>query len=711
MESGRVAWGIEVGEFALKAVRLQTVGDSVVVTDFSVIAHQKVLSDPSVSDREGMIRVTLGAFMQTHGEQIANEPIVMSLPGNVGFARFASIPAVDAKTLRSMIEYEAKQQIPFPIEEVEWDSHILPGEEGGQCAIGIFAVTKERLHELLSLYADCGIEPDVLTLSSVAAYNALYFDLELNEQSDPLACLDIGTNSTDLIAMAKGRFWIRTFPIGGSEFTNAISEAFRSQNVNYGRAERIKVDRSPGEKVLRARTMALRRVTAQLVDEIGRSREFYQAANEDVALKKVVGVGSTLKIPGLRSKIAGDLQMSMSRLEEFKRIHVNGPDPADFAANSINLLTAMGLALQGVGLAKVDLNLSPLARIRRKIWKAKTPWFVAAAALLLLSSLAMFVRGQLDRIEISKLEEIKARAETTIRQGTSLVSQLNQAQQLSEQGGGDANMLALLKNREIWPFLVDDTYAALGAARPASVELGTDPDAIIKIPVGDRRLVTLQSFSGEPVIDPVTGQHKIEVSALITLTNKDPTRFMNEAEGVLEWLKSHSDRAEAPYTIETPIQMPAWTKIVGDVRTETAPSGDPDGQSGDSGGGFGVASGGGNEGKSGGAALTKKFRAPIEDSNVGFRGSINAGDDGADPEANEREDGTGTSGSTAKRRKRTDAVAKDEKLPEVDLAKEAPLPSEPILISKGDTLYEGVLRFTVILKSPAAAPPQPVEGQ
>ena len=66
-----------------------------------------------------MIRVTLGAFVQAHAEQIASEPIIMSLPGNVGFARFATIPAVDAKTLRSMIEYEAKQQIPFPIEEVQ----------------------------------------------------------------------------------------------------------------------------------------------------------------------------------------------------------------------------------------------------------------------------------------------------------------------------------------------------------------------------------------------------------------------------------------------------------------------------------------------------------------------------------------------------------------------------------------------------------------
>ena len=119
MEPSKVAWGIEVGEFALKAIRLALVDNEIHVTDFAVIPHQKVLSDPSVSDREGMIRVTLGAFVQAHAEQIASEPIIMSLPGNVGFARFATIPAVDAKTLRSMIEYEAKQQIPFPIEEVE----------------------------------------------------------------------------------------------------------------------------------------------------------------------------------------------------------------------------------------------------------------------------------------------------------------------------------------------------------------------------------------------------------------------------------------------------------------------------------------------------------------------------------------------------------------------------------------------------------------
>ncbi len=722
MESSKVAWGIEVGEFALKAIRLQVVDGAINVTDFAVIPHPKVLCDPSVSDRAGMIRMTLGAFVQAHAEQIATEPIIMSLPSNVGFARFASIPAVDAKTLRSMIEYEAKQQIPFPIEEVEWDSHVLPADEIGQCAIGIFAVTKERLQELLTLYAECGIEPDVLTLSSVAVYNALNYDLELDEKPEPVACLDIGTNSSDLVVIAGGKFWIRTFPIGGSQFTSAIADAFSGQNVNYTRAERIKVDRTPNEKILRARTMAMRRVTGQLVDEIGRSREFYQAANEGVELKRAFGVGSTLKISGLRTKIAGDLQMSLDRLEDFKRVHLNGPDAADFAAHSINLLTALGLALQGVGLAKVDLNLSPMARIRKKVWAAKTPWFVAAAALLFLSSIAMFLRYELDQIELSKMSGVVMQADKTINQGKSLVNQLTQAQQAAEQGSADNNLLALLNSRDVWPFLVNDTYAALGAAKPASAEIGSDSNAIGKIPVEERRLVRLEDFSGVPSYNPETNERKIVVSVRVTLTNKDPTRFINEANGVLDWLKAHKDRPEAPYTIDADsVKMPRWTVIQGGIRTqEPATSGSGSEES--TGGGLAVSgeSGAAEAAGSGGSALRKTHRdGPLEDKGGGFRGGIGAGGDApaGDPAGDDANpnDGSASSstavGGAGKRRTKTIVVSPDEKLPAVDLAKEAPLPQAPILVGPNDKQYEGILTFSVVLKFPLRVAAAPAETQ
>lgn len=175
----------------------------------------------------------------------------------------------------------------------------------------------------------------------------------------------------------------------------------------------------------------MRRVTGQLVDEIGRSREFYQSANENVDLKKAFGVGSTLKISGLRTKIASDLQMTVDRLEEFKRIHLNGPDAADFASHSINLLTALGLAIQGLGLAKVELNLSPLSRVRRKIWKSKTPWFIASAAVLLLCSVAMFIRVSLDYLEINKLNEASSDASNLETKGNILAKELIKAQEVT----------------------------------------------------------------------------------------------------------------------------------------------------------------------------------------------------------------------------------------------------------------------------------------
>ncbi|NBX36533.1 MAG: type IV pilus assembly protein PilM [Planctomycetes bacterium] len=714
------AWGIEVGEFALKAVRLQLVGEQVSVVAFEVIPHTKVLSDPSVSDRAGMVQITLGAFVQRHEQELSTEPIVMSLPSSMAFARFAAIPAVDAKSLRSMVEYEAKQQIPFPIDEVEWDSHVLPPDDAGQCAIGIFAVTKDRLQELLGLLAENGLEPDVLTLSSVAVYNALQYDLQLDEGSPSVACLDIGTNTSDLIVMSGPKMWIRTFALGGSQFTQAIADAFASQNIDYSRAEAVKVQRNPNEKTQRGRTMAMRNVTAQLVEEVGRSREFFLSANDGAALDHIIGVGSTLKISGLRTKIAGDLQLKVERLERFKRIEVNGPDPVKFEEGSINLLTAVGLGLQGLGLAKVPLNLAPIARVRKKVWQAKTPWFVAAAALLVLASISMFARVMLDRIALSNIEPVVERASSTAQRGKAQLGELQRAQEVAGVGASDSNALDLLAGREVWPWIVHDTFAALQASAPASVETGMDPQAIRAIDLARRRLVRLEDLSGEYTVDPSTQARVITVSARIRLSGKnadkdlDPTQFLNnEQTGVLAWLRANKDRAEVPYVIETDaLDVPKWVEVKGGKLSEELP---PSGDTGSEGGfgsaasgSAGIAAGGAGAGQSGGGALKKRNTGPIEDKPTGFRGSIGSGDDAPSGAESDEAEGPSGSGAVSRRRAKTQ-VSSAEGLPEVDMDKEAPLPQAPRLVGVNDKEFEGVLKFRLKLRA-SGAPGSSPEG-
>ena len=62
MANPKAAWGIEIGAFAIKAIRLERNGDEVSVADFAVIPHKKVLTTPDL-DQDEMVRLGLGQFI------------------------------------------------------------------------------------------------------------------------------------------------------------------------------------------------------------------------------------------------------------------------------------------------------------------------------------------------------------------------------------------------------------------------------------------------------------------------------------------------------------------------------------------------------------------------------------------------------------------------------------------------------------------------
>ena len=48
-------------------------------------------------------------------------PVLLSVSGQSVFSRYVKLPAVDSEKIYNMVRYEAQQNVPFPIEEVEWD--------------------------------------------------------------------------------------------------------------------------------------------------------------------------------------------------------------------------------------------------------------------------------------------------------------------------------------------------------------------------------------------------------------------------------------------------------------------------------------------------------------------------------------------------------------------------------------------------------------
>ncbi|MCH2133453.1 MAG: type IV pilus assembly protein PilM [Phycisphaerales bacterium] len=548
MANGKAAWGIEVGAYEIKAIRLEDAGATgVEVTDFAVIPHKRVLTTPDLDQNE-VIRLSLGQLISQ--KDLEGENLVMSVPGHSAFARFAKLPPVEPKKVPDIVKFEAVQQIPFPIEDVEWDYETFMDDDSPEIEVGIFAITRDRVQEQLDMYAEVGLSPEVLTLSPVALFNAMYYDHDLVEEDEPLVYIDIGTQATDVIIADQGRCWIRTFPIGGTHFTDAIAEHFK---LSYSKAEKLKMETSTS-KYAKNIMGAMRPIFANLLQDLRRSLDYFRASHPNREISGMIGAGSTFKIPGLRKFIGQQLQVDVNRLDEFRRITVAGREAATFAEHNVSMATAYGLAMQGIGRAPIDINLVPTGVLREQIWHRKTRWFIGAAALAIVAGGVTFVRPIMDQAAIDANPEPRevARVKGEAKRHKNELSGALSAMSMSS----NANHLGnLLDYRSVWPYVVNDAAQAALAATPGAGEMAPEEAVVMEIAPEQRRLVEVDRLAGE-YLGPSSGGPIIKVTMNVSLTHDEPVAFLNET--VTKWLRENGQpngkRANVPYVI-TDVQL------------------------------------------------------------------------------------------------------------------------------------------------------------
>ena len=702
MAGYKSAWGIEVGSYAVKAIRLERIGEEVQIVDFAYVPHKKPLSTPDL-DVDEMVRLTLGQLMSQ--KSIEGERVVMSIEGRSSFSRFAKLPPVEAKKIPDIVKFEAVQQIPFPIEEVEWDSKTFLSEDSPETEVGIFAIRRDELERRLALWAEHGLNPDIVTVGPVALFNAVHYDLQADPTAGPMVTLDIGTSASDLVVADGEQCWIRTFPIGGSDFTEAIAESFK---LSYSKAERLKRD-SATSKYAKQIMQAMRPVFGDLLQDVQRSLSHYENQHRGAQLNTVLGVGSTFKIPGLRKFLGQQLQVGVGRLDEFRRIRVEGRMAADFASHTVNMATAYGLALQGVGLAEIEVNLNPAHAIRDQMWTRKTKWFVAAAGVAVAASGLLFVRPIIDQAAFASGQADAANElRSVVNQGKKHKSKLDELSRSNNLGFTATNLERLLDDREIWPHLMHDAVSSVASAGAQPALLSSDLEKIKEIPVGSRRLAMLEDLKGNYSVD---GKDRfIDVEMQVAFSNSDVRGFLNDT--VANWLRGNAEREGVPYVIvvdSIDINPRDLQKVTvsesGEAKRESPR--DNTGSAGRNRGGTGFGSMGGSGG--GGGQQPGRRKPPTGEkinTNAGPPGGgfgtqggegFNNADGTFGDDGNGR-DGFGRSGFN----RRNDG--KGEAEPDmVNVDTEAPIPGEPSMYAPGDTFHIGRVTFRVKLINPGDA--------
>ncbi len=390
------AWGIDIGQAGLKAMKLRVSddGERVIAAAFDYIPHPKILSQPDAIPEE-LIREAMKTFLDRN--KLDGDLIAISVPGQSSLAKFIKLPPVEAGKVAEIVKYEAKQQIPFDLKDVIWDYQPIGGgvEESGfmlEAEVGLFAMKRELIYDALKPFVNNSKEVEIVQIAPLALYNYLSYDVlgfrKTAETPEPKAAdeyyviLDMGADNTTLLVSNGRSIWIRNVPIGGNHFTRALT---REMKLTFAKAEHLKCNatKAPDPKAV---FQAMRPVFNDYVSEIQRSIGYFGSVNRSAKIRKIIGVGNGFRLAGLQKFLQQNLQYEVERLESLEGVTGDSvlTDPL-FIDNMMTFAVPYGLALQAIGKTRIRTTLlPPEIAMDRKI-RSKKPWAVAAAAGLLLA--------------------------------------------------------------------------------------------------------------------------------------------------------------------------------------------------------------------------------------------------------------------------------------------------------------------------------------
>jgi type IV pilus assembly protein PilM len=340
----KVSWGIDIGKSSLKAVKMQRHKETIEIQAVVHIPYQNMTEGVASPDEVNRALTELSRRYKIK----AIDQVLISLPGQSCLIRPVRFPPVS--DLDQMIKVEAGNHIPFDLEQVEWrylkvDREYAPGEE---IEIMLFAVKKEDVTAAKYDLRRAGIKCDGITIAPMALFNLVKFEMDV---PDNCVVLDIGADHSDLVVMEGNRFFVRELPFSGNDFTREIAKKYKT---SFEEAEKVKRSNLTGQQAQNLFAV-IQPALRDFVSEVHRSLMRTQSTFERLVL-----LGDASRLAGIGKFLAQQLNFKMQRFRDIMRMELDREVDIDVLQQHLpSFSVAMGLALQGLGVAKNELNFLP----------------------------------------------------------------------------------------------------------------------------------------------------------------------------------------------------------------------------------------------------------------------------------------------------------------------------------------------------------------
>ena len=509
---------LDIGSHSLKLAEFVDVKGGLEMTRYAV---SDLGVDPqSDADRSQYIITTIHDLIRESGCKPG--PVQVAISGHAVFSRFVKLPPVEPEKVYQIIQYEAQQNVPFPMNEVVWDYQLISGATG-DVDVMLAAIKADIIGGLTDCVRFTGLVPNLVDVAPMALYNAVRY----NYDNLPPCTLvvDIGARSTDLIFLEAGRVFSRSVPVAGNQITQAIMNEF---SISFDDAEAMKKAHAyvafggayegPQSETVDKVSKSVRSMMARLHQELNRSINFYrsQQGGQQPALLLLTG-GSSV-IPYTDTFLKEKLGIETDYFNPFNNVAVAEQIPADqVGAHACEMGQLVGLALRQMHTCPIEINLLPPKAEEEKKFKRKLPLFALAGAGVLLTLLVWIafysrmagasenVRGRIDA-RVGELSGVERQLKDVEASVADVESKIGKLTALEQKRGTWRSLLGALSAPlppGMWLTRVRPLAVLPGNEAPAAE--GADPEAA-PAPAGPNNVVAGIEIEGMAYQDRVKSE-------------------------------------------------------------------------------------------------------------------------------------------------------------------------------------------------------------
>ncbi len=425
----------------------------------------KPLGAEGASDtaREATILKVLKEALTEMGLKSRN--INVCAPGFQVFSKFVKLPPVDANKVTQIIQYEAQQNVPFPLAEVVWDYQIMGSSAGGELEVLLVAIKSDIVEGLFRIADTAKLKLQLCDVSPAALCNA--FKYNYGDLDDCTMLLDIGAKTSNVLFFEKGKVFSRSIPLGA----NAITQDFANEaKLKFDIAEQIKIKEGfvslggayeePENPNQAAISKIARQFMTRLHIQVNQTLQFYRGQQGGSAPQRLYLAGGASLMPYTAQFFAEKLNVPVEYFNPFRNVQI---DPAvnleALQRVAHSLAEVVGLGLRNLANCPVEMNLMPESTVRWRNFNEKKPYLMVTAFVLVLVGFAMgFLFQQLAQSKVAALTAVQPQLDAM----NAKVQKINTVWSRKKSIEGNALQLTTwIEDRYYWGDVLADSREAL----------------------------------------------------------------------------------------------------------------------------------------------------------------------------------------------------------------------------------------------------------